>query len=121
MFVSQALYMLFWFQVALFAIEGNLTPVIPKVDYRDSAAHWLSHHLSASQTVGFGSTPWFWTVPLDPFFSHPQPNKWFRFATPEELSHYVFDPGKPFDTDQLKAARPAYVVLANTNMKTDFD
>ena len=61
--------------------------------------------------VGFAVQPWFGTVPMNPYFSMPEPGGWRKAISPEDAASIMYA-GKDWDPDPLKSQGPAFVVLS---------
>lgn len=102
--------------VALFTLADTIYLLRPMTvtDPRDQAATWLAQHAPAPTPIGFTSTPWFWSPPVSPYFTLPGVGQWKSVVPPAEAARFVYNPDKAFDSAQLAAVRPPFVVLTES-------
>jgi len=86
-----------------------VTDFMAEPDMRDWAYHRIADPTAG--TVGFAVQPWFGTVPISPYFTMPHPGAW-QSVTPPEIAQHIVYSGKDWDTNDLLAKRPDYVVLS---------
>jgi len=97
---------------AALQLVGAVRPMT-RPDARDVIASRILAMNPPPAEIGFASTPWFWTPPLNPYFSLPEPWQWLRFQS-ETRAHsaLVIDPKHPFNIGMMQQYRPAVVVLS---------
>jgi hypothetical protein len=82
-------------------------------DVRDVVASKILAMSPSPALVGFASTPWFWSPPLNPYFTLPRPWGWKPYGGETRVpSVLISDDQHPFDVDLLQHDRPAVVVLS---------
>ena len=87
-------------------------------DPRDAAAAWIEANVPSQAVIGMPVSPWFWSVPLDPFFCSVGANLWMERPMAAEVAarivpNYLSDATpSPFDTSVLRADRPPVVVMS---------
>lgn len=104
--------------VILGVLPQSFAAVYPmtRPDVRDVVAQRILAMNPPPAAIGFASTPWFWTPPLNPYFSYPAPWAWYtRFRaetrTPAVL---IANPHAPsFDASALQRYQPDIVLLSD--------
>lgn len=88
-------------------------------DNRDLAAEAVIASKNQPKSIGFASTPWFWTPPVNPFFSDNKPWGWLDRGPGANWvsSAFVFDRYRPFNVDLLKAQKPDVVFISEIEYK----
>ena len=99
--------------VMFFTLADCVTLLAPmsQADPRERAAAWIETHVPGTATVGLSGSPWFWSPPLDPNFSLPQPGAWQEAASSTELARFCYNPNLWLDPERLESCRAPYVVL----------
>jgi hypothetical protein len=82
-------------------------------DVRDVIARRIFAMSQQPACIGFASTPWFWSPPLNPYFSLPEPWRWKQFSYETRgNSALTGDEAVPFDITVLQTRRPDVVLLS---------
>lgn len=97
-----------------FGIVLGMNGLFTTQDSRDQAALWLATHMTESSVIAFGTTPWYYSPPLTPGFTRPDPAR--RRQAAENIPAYrvrLPAEGKEWDTSVLAEPLPEYVIVSD--------
>ena len=97
--------------VSTLAICVALLAPMSQTDPRERAAAWLEAHAPPTAVIGLSGSPWFWSPPLDPNFTLPEPGAWQAVASGAEVARFCYNPNLWLDPERLESCRAPYVVL----------
>jgi len=100
-------------------LTGVLLAPMASADNRDLTAQEMIQSKNQPKSIAFASTPWFWSPPIDPYFSNPKPWEWFAYGPGMNrvAALLIFDKYRAFNPDILEIQKPDVVFLSEIEYK----